>query len=100
MERSAAVARAASARKRRRPPAPKPNDRAPSRPHATIPVPSVTRSATTAGAVRAIGTPVRRRRKTLLRTSPSLPGETAMESPVTKTAALLPSETRTPRSPR
>jgi hypothetical protein len=58
------------------------------RPQAIMPVPSVVRSATTAGAVRAMGAPFTCRIKTLLRTSPSLPGEIVIESPATKMATF------------
>src|SRR5215217_7645972 len=68
---------------------------APRKPHKTIPVPSVARSATTAGAVRAIGAPVTLRTKTLFRTSPSLPGEIVIESPEVKIAAFIPVGTET-----
>ena len=61
----------------------------------TMPVPSVARSATTAGAVRAIGAPEVVRTKTLLSTSPSLPGEIAIESPEVKIAAFIPVGTET-----
>jgi PII-like signaling protein len=63
-----------------------------------MPVPSVARSATTAGAVRAIGAPETLRTKTLFSTSPSLPGEIAIESPETKIAAFIPVGTETLRT--
>ena len=69
--------------------------KAPRKPQMTMPVPSVARSATTAGAVRAIGAPEVLRMKTLFSTSPSLPGEIAMESPEVKMAALMPMGTET-----
>ncbi len=60
-----------------------------------MPVPSVARSATTAGAVRAIGAPVTLRTKTHFSTSPSLPGEIVIESPDVKIAAFIPVGTET-----
>jgi hypothetical protein len=65
-----------------------------------MPVPSVARSATTAGAVRATGAPVTLRTKTLFRTSPSLPGEIVIESPDVKIATFIPVGTETFRSLR
>jgi len=68
---------------------------APIKPQSTIPVPSVARSATTAGAVRAMGAPEAWRTKTLFRISPSLPGEMVMESPAAKIAAFVARGTET-----
>jgi hypothetical protein len=61
---------------------------------------SVARSATTAGAMRATGVPVTSFMNTLLRTSPSLPGEIVMERPAAKMAALAFKGTPTPSSLR
>jgi hypothetical protein len=60
-----------------------------------MPVPSVARSAKTAGAVRATGAPEAWRTKTLLSTSPSLPGEIVIDSPAAKIAAFVGSGTET-----
>jgi hypothetical protein len=57
----------------------------------------VARSAKTAGAVRATGAPEAWRTKTLLSTSPSLPGEIVIESPAAKMAALVARGTETLR---
>jgi hypothetical protein len=60
-----------------------------------MPVPSVARSATTAGAVRATGAPATSFTKTLFKTSPSLPGEIVMLKPAAKMATFAPSGTCT-----
>jgi hypothetical protein len=65
-----------------------------------MPVPSVTRSVTTAGMVWAIGVPVTWRMKTLFKTPPSLPGETVMERPAAKMVTFFARGILTSRSLR
>ena len=69
------------------------NPSEPSTMSTTTPMTSVTRSATTMGAVRATGTPCVSKRTTDLNTSPTLPGVTVSTKPLRNVSRLSTRET-------
>ena len=99
-ERRTTIPKIVNARKANNIPGPKLKASAPNRPQRIMPVPSVTRSANTVGAVRATGVPATCRTKTLFNTSPSLPGEMVMERPAAKMATFSFKGTETFRTRR